>query len=194
MTLENIKETKKTNEELIAQAKFGDKPAFEQLVKNLEPLIASTIYGMLGNRTEANDVGQDTFIRFYKALDTFRGDSSVASYVTRIAINLSLNALKKRKRWFEIFKVTEDSEPSDFFDYKAKSTDEKYEQEDLVSFGLSKLSPDYRAVLVLRLLDGYSTAETADILKLPIGTVTSRLSRAQIKLREILEPFMMSNK
>ncbi len=194
LTQQKKAEIRKNNEELVELARAGDKTAFERLVKNLEPIVAGTIYGMLGNSSETKDVGQETFIRFYKALSSFRGDSTVSSYITRIAINLSLNALKKRKRWYEIFKVSDDSKPQEFLDYKAKPEDEKFEQRDLINFGLKKLRVEYRLIIVLRFLDGYSTSETAEILKLPIGTVTSRLARAQIELKEILAPFMMSNK
>ena len=82
--------------ELVKSAASGDQDSFKELVKILEPAVASTVIGMLGNCQEAADVGQETFIRFYKALKNFRGDSDVKTYVTRIAINLSLNRKSKR--------------------------------------------------------------------------------------------------
>ena len=84
--------------ELVKSAIEGDQDSFKELVKILEPVVASTVIGMLGNCQEAADVGQETFIRFYKALKNFRGDSDVKTYVTRIAINLSLNEIKRQQR------------------------------------------------------------------------------------------------
>jgi RNA polymerase sigma-70 factor (ECF subfamily) len=88
-----------TDRELIERARAGDERAFHDLVERYEPRVAATVVGMLGPGDEAEDVGQETFIRLYRSLDRFRGDSSLGTYLTRIAINLSLTALKRRKRW-----------------------------------------------------------------------------------------------
>ena len=92
-----------SDEQLVDAARGGDKDAFKELVGRYERRIATTVIGMLGHCAEADDVGQETFIRFYRALHSFRGESSVGSYLTRIAINLSLNELKRRKRRFSLF-------------------------------------------------------------------------------------------
>lgn len=164
----------------------GDYDAFRIFVKRHESRIASTVYGMLGQCPEADDVGQEVFIRFYKALDTFRGESAPLTYLTRIAINLSLNELKRRKRKHLLFpKSTDDVK------HVSVESDEpdKNEMQRIVNKGLEKLEAKFRSVIVLRLIDGYSTKETAEILDLPEGTVLSRLARAQKKLKEILEPY-----
>lgn len=174
---------------LIAAAKTGDADAFKQLVKRYEPRVAATVIGMLGNCPEADDVGQETFIRFYNGLDRFRGESSAATYLTRIAINLSLNELKRRKRKsFLFFHKTNEDEEFDIPDENA-STDYGDEKE-TVQKAIRELEPKFRSVVVLRLIDGYSTRETAQILKIPTGTVLSRLARAQKKLKELLSPYM----
>jgi len=144
------------------------------------------VIGMLGYCTEAEDIGQETFIRFYKALAKFRGDSSIGTYLTRIAINLSLNELKRRQRRRKRYH----NNPEEKLEKVATSSD-SYEREDkkeMVRHAVQKLEPKSRAVIVLRLIDGYSTQETAKILKIPVGTVLSRLARGQIKLRDILTP------
>jgi RNA polymerase sigma-70 factor (ECF subfamily) len=148
--------------------------------------VAATVIGMLGPTPEAEDVGQETFIRFYQSLKKFRGDSSIGTYITRIAINLSLNELKRRKRQRTYFS----SKSADQIENvpETRPENEQGEIKDLVQKGLQKLEPKFRAVIVLRLIDGYSTQETAEILNLPKGTVLSRLARAQIKLRKILAP------
>jgi RNA polymerase sigma-70 factor (ECF subfamily) len=77
-----------TDEQLIQASKQGDEQAFKELIRRHESRVASTVIGMLGNCPEAEDVGQETFIQFYKNLKHFRGDASIGTYLTRIAINL----------------------------------------------------------------------------------------------------------
>ena len=171
--------------ELIKLAQDGEDAAFAILVTRYESRIAKTVIGMLGDTIEADDVGQETFVRFYRSLGSFRGDAGLGTYLTRIAINLSLNELKRRKR-------------KSFFFYMNKTTEQELELADnsingdredvkeVVSRALQVLEPQFRSVIVLRMIDGYSTKETAKILKLPEGTVLSRLARAQNKLKNIL--------
>lgn len=171
---------------LLEKARNGDHGAFGELVSRYENRVAATVIGMLGYGAEAEDVGQETFIRFYKALPNFRGDSGLGTYLTRIAINLCLNALKRRK--LRRGMIRSDSEEQ--LTRAAASRDRKapLEARALVEWGLERLPPKYRTVLVLRLMDGYSTRETAEILGLPQGTVLSRLARAQARLKDELAP------
>jgi RNA polymerase sigma-70 factor (ECF subfamily) len=172
-----------TDSQVIREVLDGNDSAFRMLVQRYESQVASTVIGMLGNCPEADDVGQETFIRFYNALTNFRGDSQVSTYLTRIAINLSLNELKRRKRRFGLF-INQDENSPEIADDSDQA--EKDTQKELIHKALEKLDLDFRTVTVLRLIDGYSTAETAKILQLPQGTVLSRLSRAQKKLKDIL--------
>ncbi|WP_299454602.1 sigma-70 family RNA polymerase sigma factor [uncultured Microscilla sp.] len=173
---------------LVQQAQAGDQAAFTTLIKRYEAQIAATVIGMLGNTPEADDVGQETFIRFYKALAKFRGEADVGTYLTRIAINLSLNELKKRKRKgiFSLFSSNKQQE-----DYVREIADENKEHhkdtQEVVQRAVQTLEPAFRSVVVLRMIDGYSTKETAEILNIPLGTVLSRLKRAQEKLKVILK-------
>lgn len=175
--------------ELIALARKGNMLAFRQLVQRHEVQVKSTVIGMLGDTPEAEDVSQEVFIRFYKALGNFRDESALSTYLTRIAINLSLNEIKKRKRkntWFNSLK-----KDSPAFELEDSSADpERTEMKDLLRKALQTLEPDFKAVVVLRLIDGYSVKETAEILNLPEGTVASRLARAQKKLKTILSKWM----
>lgn len=142
--------------------------------------------GMLGHCIEAEDIGQETFIRFYKSLNKFRGESSISTYLTRIAINLSLNEIKRRQRLRKYFSTTSE----DGMDNIPENTTSKNKKEtqEIVNLGIQKLEPKFRSVLVLRLILGYTTQETAKLMKLPVGTVLSRLTRAQMKLKDILTP------
>lgn len=151
---------------------------------------------MLGNRSEAEDIGQETFVRFCKSLKNFRGESSIGTYIIRIAINLSLNELKRRKRRNLFFFSTNNpgTEIENLRDNSSLSNNhhEKEEMNSMIHTALEQLKPKYRSVIVLRLIDGYSTQETADILSLPVGTVLSRLARGQGKLKNLLEPYLVS--
>ena len=174
------------DQELIEQVKQGDQAAFGELVRRYEMVVAATVNGMLGVGDDADDVGQNVFIRFYRAIDDFRGEAALGTYLTRIAINLSLNELKSRKRRRMFFAKTDNDEGL----AAIGDTHDEGEQRDtreLVHHALQKLEPKFRSVVVLRMLQGYSTSETAQILKVPQGTVLSRLSRAQEKLKDLLK-------
>jgi len=176
-----------TEETLVRRAQEGDHEAFQTLVRRYESLVAGTIIGMLGNGPEADDVGQETFIRLYRSLKNFRGESKLGTYLTRIAINLSLNELRRRKRRSKIFFRPSIDHLDDLPDKSADAQPD--EDKEMVHKAIGRLDAKFRSVVVLRLIDGYSTEETAKILKIPIGTVLSRLSRAQKKLKELLTPY-----
>ena len=89
---------RESDENLVNASKNGDMAAFKELVDRHEGKVAGVVKSMLGDTTEAMDVGQEAFIRFYEALDKFKGESAVSTYLIRIAINLSLNEIKRRKR------------------------------------------------------------------------------------------------
>lgn len=171
--------------ELLGKAKKGNAHAFRQLIERHEQQVRSTVIGMLGDTMEADDVAQEVFIRFYKSINRFRGDAQLSTYLSRIAINLSLNELKRRQRqnkWLTFFQ--KDDNRTQIEDPSARP--ERQDTKELIHMAIQKLEPEFRAVVVLRLIDGYSVKETAKILNVPIGTIASRLARAQNKLKEIL--------
>jgi len=176
--------------QILQQIKKGNTNAYKQLILKYESLVAGTVIGMIGNCSEAEDIGQEVFIRFYKAINNFRGDSTIGTYLTRIAINLSINELKRRKRRSLFFKPNNDQILTVVDTGSKNGYDDSNE---LVQKAIQKLEPKFRSVIVLRLIDGYSTEETAKILNIPLGTVLSRLSRGQQKLKEILSPLMEIN-
>ena len=175
--------------QILEEIKNGNTDVYKHLIGRYESMIASTVFGMIGNCSEAEDIGQEVFIRFYKAIPHFRGESSVATYLTRIAINLSINELKKRKTRNLFFKPADEltKEIADKAEYNTY-----HEEKEIVQTAIQKLKPKFRSVIVLRLIDGYSTEETAKILKIPLGTVLSRLARGQQKLKKILSPMLGS--
>jgi len=175
-----------SDEQLIQEVKAGNTRAFTSLVERYQHRVANTVKGMLGDTPESEDIGQEVFIRFYQSLDRFKGESTLNTYLTRIAINISLNTIKKRKRrqLLGLSQQEGDTLP-DFSD-----RDRSQRQRDLhewIQTALDKLPAHFKSVIVLRLIEGYSTQETAQILDIPEGTVLSRLSRAQKKMRTTLK-------
>jgi RNA polymerase sigma-70 factor (ECF subfamily) len=177
-----------TDLELIQAARQGNRPAFTQLVRRYEAQVARTATGMLGRGPDAEDVGQETMLLLYRNLGRFRGESSLATYLVRIAIHLSLRALKKRRGWLSFLDPTEIADlPVAPQEPSASERVERAEQGTLVSSALQALRPDERAVVVLRVLHEYSTREVARMLGIREGTVMSRLSRSLAKLAPMVE-------
>lgn len=179
--------------ELIARARAGDDRAFGALVERYEGAVAATVIGMLGRGDDADDVGQETFIRFHRALDRFRGESSLKTYLVHIAMNLSLNALKRRRRSLLRF-VSRDEHDVDLPESRVGPDGDVdvNELQHFVQRAVARLGEKHRAVVVLRLFQDCSTRETAQILGVPEGTVLSRLSRAMKDLEAQLEPYVRS--
>ncbi len=176
---------------LVARAKTGDRKAFRVLVERHQQSVALTVVSMLGRTSEVDDVVQDVFLRCYQTLDRFRGDASFSTYVKKIAINKSLDVLRRRKRFLGRF-LSRDDETRYLAEPAMDVADEveKNEQAKLVHAAIDLLPVKHRVVVVLRMIEGYSTEETADMLDLAYGTVLSRLSRAQKKLKDILAPLI----
>ncbi|MEP7384577.1 MAG: RNA polymerase sigma factor [Gemmatimonadota bacterium] len=172
---------------LVARAAQGDESAFRALVLAHEAALARTITAMIGVGDDADDVGQETFVRFFRALDRFRGDAELRTYLTRIAMNLSLDVLARRRRrigWLRL--VGSDADPPLEAPDASEGAGEE-EQRVMVRKAVAELDPKHRAVVVLRFLEARSTKETAEILGVPEGTVMSRLKRALGKLKLTLD-------
>ena len=189
--MESVLQSNISDIELLNRIKNGDQYAYTRIVERYRGQVAKTIFGMLGNTPEADDVGQDVFIRFYQSIDGFRGESSLGTYLTRIAINLSLNELKKRKRRAFFFFQKDDGLHVELDVEDENRMDEVHDTNELVEKALSELEPKFRSVVILRLIQGYSTKETAEMLNLPQGTVLSRLARSQDKLKEVIKNLMI---
>jgi RNA polymerase sigma-70 factor (ECF subfamily) len=172
-----------TDERIIADVLAGETSAFREIVERHKSKVAAVVHGMLGPGPEAEDVGQEVFIRFYESLARFRGESGIGTYLTRIAINLSLNEIKRRKRRFGLF-LSGSVEMKEIPDPSAENPPNS--QDEMVRSAIQRLKPEFRSVIVLRHIEGYSTEETAEILNIPVGTVLSRQARAKGQLKKLL--------
>lgn len=174
------------DDELVKASVEGDRTAFGEIVRRYQNMVARTVKGMLGDAVFAEDIGQEVFIKLYHSLPEFRGEAKLSTYIQKIAINLTLNELKRRKRFFSMFSQKGNSEMHEF-DIPDEENERRNEASETVNKALMQLDPKFRIIVMMRLLQGYSTKETAEILDLPLGTVLSRLSRAQEQLKDILE-------
>jgi RNA polymerase sigma-70 factor (ECF subfamily) len=172
--------------DLVKASLNGDQNAFGEIVNRYQKMVARTVKGMLGDSIFAEDVGQEVFINLYHSLSEFRGEAKLSTYIQKIAINLTLNEIKRRKRFFSMFSQKANNEMYEF-EIADHDSEEKREASEIVNKALLAMEPKFRAILTMRMLQGYSTKETAKILRLPIGTVLSRLSRAQEQIRNILK-------
>ncbi|MGA2406644.1 MAG: RNA polymerase sigma factor [Bacteroidales bacterium] len=171
--------------ELVKESLNGKNEAFGEIVKRYQKMVARTIKSMLGNSVFAEDIGQEVFIKLYYSLSEFRGEAKLSTYIQKIAVNLTLNEIKRRKRFFSMFSQKANNEMYEF-EVADNNTEERNEASELVNKALMAMDPKFRIIVTMRMLQGYSTKETAEILDLPLGTVLSRLSRAQEQLRNIL--------
>jgi RNA polymerase sigma-70 factor (ECF subfamily) len=174
--------------ELVKAALGGDKKAFGEIVCRYQKMVARTVKSMLGDSVFAEDIGQEVFIKLYYSLAEFRGEAKLSTYIQKIAVNLTLNEIKRRKRFFSMFSQKGNNEMYEF-EVADHDTEERKEASEIVNKALLTLDPKFRVIVMMRMLQGYSTKETAEILDLPLGTVLSRLSRAQEQLKIILEKF-----
>jgi RNA polymerase sigma-70 factor (ECF subfamily) len=172
--------------ELVKASLDGDKKAFGEIVTRYQKMVARTVKGMLGDSVFAEDIGQEVFIKLYYSLSEFRGEAKLSTYIQKITVNLTLNEIKRRKRFFSMFSQKGNNEMYEF-EVADHDTEERKEASEIVNKALMKMDPKFRIIVTMRMLQGYSTKETAEILDLPLGTVLSRLSRAQEQLRNILE-------
>jgi len=172
--------------ELIRASIGGDKEAFGEIVNRYRKMVARTVKGMLGDSVYAEDIGQEVFIKLFYSLSEFRGEAKLSTYIQKISVNLTLNEIKRRKRFSSMFSQKGNDEMYEF-DVADVDSEGRRDAKEVVNKALMSLDPKFRIIVTMRMLQGYSTKETAEILDLPLGTVLSRLSRAQEQLKEILD-------
>jgi RNA polymerase sigma-70 factor (ECF subfamily) len=184
------------DDELVRRAQGGNGDAFEELVRRYERKVYNITYRMLGNPEDASEALQDTFLRAYRFLGKFQFKSKFYTWLYRIATNVSLTRLRKRKSPVVMSidaPVGESGDmvldiPDDQF-----SPEKLFEQREIrrkLKEAVDKLPEDYRTVVVLRDLEGLSNEDVSKVLNLSIPAVKSRLHRGRLALREKLEKYL----
>ncbi len=185
----SVRRTRTDDLRLVRLARAGNENAFREIVETYEGAVAATVIGMLGPGGTADDVGQEVFVRLWKSLHRYRGEAALKTYLTRIAINLSLNELKRRKRFIDRFISRDrDEDQSPLIEPTADGVEavDRRDTRRVVQAAIQQLKPQHRAVVVLRMLEGHDTNTAAEILGVRPGTVMSRLSRAMQALKPLL--------
>ena len=181
-----------TEKELIARAKKGDQDAFGQLVLAHQNKVFALCVHMVGSREEAEDMAQEAFLKAWRSLDGFHGESSFATWMHRLTTNLCLDHLRRQTRRQNVaVAVSLDDEETAFSEPADPGSDpqqelEKRERQRAVEKALKELPEHHRSPLVMREVAGMSYQAIADALKLDLGTVKSRIARAREALRKRL--------
>ena len=184
---------------LIKRAKKGNERAFEAIVRMYEVRVYSYAYHLLGNREDAQEIAQETFIKLWNALPDFREEASLSTYLLRIVKNSCFDFLRKKRE--EVLPLNERSSEGEEYDRGLTDDDPEHnpaeafarkEQIETVRRAIAALPEDAREILVLREFQNLTYAEIGEILELEEGTVRSRLNRARIKLKKILEEWNFS--
>ena len=186
-------------EALVARARRGDLTAYDELVQRYQERIYATIYHMTSNHEDANDLAQESFIKAFQALKSFKGGSSFYTWLYRIAVNKTINFLKQRKNRTHMslndldFNAEHDPDlvalVSDKTPRRAAGLTELQEK---LNAALLKLSEPHRLVVVLHDVQGQSHEEIAKVMDCNIGTVRSRLFYARQQLQGFLSDYLTS--
>ena len=193
---------------LLQKAQAGDRGAYGQVVLLYQDRLYNAVLRLVGDREEARELTQEAFMRGLMKIDSFRGDASPYTWLFRIAVNLAISHLRKTSR-FRVFSLDrpgggkggrhgDDDQASGLLDRVARERPdsappaklEGRERDQAVLTALGRLDAEYRAVLVMRDIEGFDYQQMADVLGLPLGTLKSRLFRARLALRDELKAYM----
>ena len=177
---------------LIAECLKGRTAAFGELIRRYQDRLYNTVFRLVGNAEDAQDVVQDAFLNAYQSLGSFKGDARFFTWLYRIAVNTAISLKRKHRVVLSIHAGQSQPggsmEPLDDSEFsKPEHTLERAEQEQRIQEALNRLSPEHRAVLILKDMEDQKYEAIAEILEVPIGTVRSRLHRARLELRLLLQ-------
>jgi RNA polymerase sigma-70 factor (ECF subfamily) len=179
-----------TDEELIARFQNGDSYAFDLLVRRYKDPLLNFIYRFLGDLVEAEDIVQETFYRVYKNKHYYKEVAKFSTWIYTIAGNLAKTELRRRKRR-KVFSIHKETSAEKEFELPDLKSDPEKEvntvvTEKIIQKAITSLPEKFRQVIVLRDIQGFSYEEISSIIKVPLGTVKSRVNRARLKLQEDL--------
>lgn len=187
---------KSTDKQLVDRVQRGDKKAFDLLVLKYQGKVASLISRYISDRHEVLDVTQEAFIKAYRALKNFRGDSAFYTWLYRISINTAKNYLVAKGR--RPPGVDIDIQDAEHFEGESRLKDiqsperllYQLELEKALNNAIRELPEDLRVALTLREFDGFSYEEIADVMTCPVGTIRSRIFRARDAVDKKIAPYL----
>jgi RNA polymerase sigma-70 factor (ECF subfamily) len=176
---------------LITECLQGRHAAFGELVRRYQDRLYNTVYRLLDNAEDAQDVVQEAFIHAYQSLNSFKGGSLFYTWLYRIAVNTAISWRRKQRSLLRLQSDPEGGTGKERADPSEGNRPghalEQAEEERRVRVALNRVSPEHRAVLILKDMEGQKYETMAEILQVPIGTIRSRLHRARLELRQVLE-------
>ena len=174
--------------ELIARLQKRDETAFEELLRQYEKEVYTLCFRMCGNSEDAEEAAQDTFLALWRGIDRFRQESSLSTWIYRLASNACIGLRRRAEKQGSSLSLDEEELFRDAVDPAPGPQDavEHREAQKLLQEGLSALPEEYRKVLILREIEGLSYTEIAESASLELGTVKSRISRGRVLLRNFL--------
>jgi RNA polymerase sigma-70 factor (ECF subfamily) len=186
-----------TDEELVKRAQEDDERAFGELVTRYESKVYSLAMKMLRNPEDAEDVLQDTFLRAYRGIKGFKGNSTFSTWIYRITANSALMRLRKKQLpQVSIEDSDERDAPIAIADWAPGPVDQllNKEMQRVMDEAIEALPPEFRQVFILRDVEELSNADVAEILDLSVAAVKSRLHRARLKVRNRLAQYFSETK
>ena len=174
--------------ELIARLQARDEAAFEELIRQYEKKVYSLCARMCGNAEDAEEVAQDAFLALWRGIDRFRQESSLSTWIYRLASNACIDLMRRKKKGAGSVSLDDEELFVDAVDPAPQPHEEaeRRETQRLLQEGLLSLPAEYRSILLLREIEGLSYSEISAALDLELGTVKSRISRGRTLLRNFL--------
>lgn len=193
-----MSDQRETDAELVERVQRGDKRAFELLVAKYQRRVERLLSRLIRDPSEIEDVAQEAFIKAYRALPQFRGDSAFYTWLYRIAVNTAKNYLVSQGRRPKPFADTQTDEDGESFDAADVVEDintpdavlHSRQVAEVVNAAIESLPLDLRTAITLREIEGLSYEEIAQAMDCPIGTVRSRIFRAREAVAEQLRPLL----
>jgi len=189
-----VRDSRPTDEDLIERFQKGDLYAYDLIVKRYKDQLLNFVYRFVGNQEEAEDIVQETFLRVYRKRHAYKRVAKFSTWIYTIAGNLSRTELRRRKRR-KLFSITDlgyedrDYEISDE-DFNPENQVDGVIKEEIIQKEIDQLSPKFRQVIILRDVQELSYEEISKIIRVPIGTVKSRVNRGRLKLQGKLQHLM----
>lgn len=174
--------------ELIARLQARDEAAFEELIRQYEKKVYSLCARMCGNAEDAEEAAQDAFLALWRGIDRFRQESSLSTWIYRLASNACIDLMRRKKKGAGSVSLDDEELFVDAVDPAPQPHEEaeRRETQRLLQEGLLSLPAEYRSILLLREIEGLSYSEISAALDLELGTVKSRISRGRTLLRNFL--------
>ncbi|MCZ6819732.1 MAG: RNA polymerase sigma factor [Calditrichaeota bacterium] len=183
------KEPPNKDSALLQGCRRGDRQAQRALYDQYKDWVFGIAYRMSNHQQQAEDITQEVFIRLFRKIDSFRGDSAFSSWLYRLAMNVCINHLKKEKKYRERI-LNELSNSQNQNTSFAKGEKPTFDMKPYLEKAIRALPEGYRAVFVLYQIEGYGHREIARMLNISEGTSKSQLHKARLELRKFLEPYI----